>query len=138
MFLFIRIALPQQMSVLGLIVGIPVAFLLTAIISTLIALLIIFQCLTRRRKSRLKSSSTPTELEPLFNSKSVSELSHKSPSPEPEPAHDSSRKSTPDPQLVQDPVYDYIPVFGIGATETKMESNVAYGSSPVDYGSNYD
>ena len=45
------------------------------------------------------------------------ELSHKSPSPEPEPAHDSSRKSTPDPQLVQDPVDDYIPVSGIGPTD---------------------
>ena len=32
-------------------------------------------------------------------------------------SHDSSRKSTPDPQLVQDPVDDYIPVSGIGPTD---------------------
>ena len=35
----------------------------------------------------------------------------------PEPCHYSSRKSTPDPQLVQDPVDDYIPVSGIGPTD---------------------
>ena len=48
------IVLPQQECVLQLSlgVGIPVTFLLTAIISSLLTLLITYQCLTRRRSSQ--------------------------------------------------------------------------------------
>ena len=53
----------QQSFALGLGVGIPVTFLPTAIISSLLTLLITYLCLTRGKRHK----STPQVQEPVYN-----------------------------------------------------------------------
>ena len=65
LLLFVPVLVQQDCSQLGLVAGVPVTFLLTAIISSLLTLLI--TCLTMRGRSHSKFTPQQQQGEPVYD-----------------------------------------------------------------------